>query len=294
MQVLFNGRPTVDYGDVAGFAQATWQNPIVNVSAGGRLEYHTQIGPTVVPRLALMRTFGPVGLKLLYSQAYRYAGIANLNFNPALKAEWMNTLEFEIAYRPLPIFRISANGFWLHLDKPIVYQLDEATHTENYFGTGRAGTLGVEAEAQLKLRRWALRASYSYYHTESTTTVDSWRVDSDTSVLVGSAPHLVKFDGHAALWEGGLTVGMTGYFMSIRKGYGAADATGTPIITSAPPVFLLGANLSYPILGVGQVMLGVRNLFDQRYAVFQPYNGGHAPLPMAGREIYARLIVGYD
>jgi hypothetical protein len=38
-----------------------------------------------------------------------------------------------------------------------------------------------------------------------------------------------------------------------------------------------------------ELTLGVYNALGQLYRAAQPYDGGHAPYPLASREVYVRL-----
>jgi hypothetical protein len=46
----YDGKSAVSYNDIAGFAQYDWDNRWVNISVGGRYEYHDALGGHFVPR----------------------------------------------------------------------------------------------------------------------------------------------------------------------------------------------------------------------------------------------------
>jgi outer membrane receptor protein involved in Fe transport len=58
---------SVDYQTFGGYVELFSENPIVNVSAGARYDHLSTIGGALVPRLVLLRSFGPFGLKGLFS-----------------------------------------------------------------------------------------------------------------------------------------------------------------------------------------------------------------------------------
>ncbi len=59
-----------------------------------------------------------------------------------------------------------------------------------------------------------------------------------------------------------------------------------------PPVVLATVALYVRDLGLPGLdgTVAVHNILDTDYRALQPFDGGHAPLPMPGREVLARLI----
>jgi hypothetical protein len=69
------------------------------------------------------------------------------------------------------------------------------------------------------------------------------------------------------------------------------DGMGVGTLTHADPAVLANVFASYTDLGLEGLEggIGVYNVLDRPYEYFQPYDGGHAPMNGAGRELMLRL-----
>ncbi len=76
--------------------------------------------------------------------------------------------------------------------------------------------------------------------------------------------------------------------MSERRGWlgGANNVT-----EKEPPAILASVSVFYRdlVLDGLDATIAVHNVLDTHYRYIQPYDGGHAPLPAPGREVFARL-----
>jgi hypothetical protein len=72
------------------------------------------------------------------------------------------------------------------------------------------------------------------------------------------------------------------------------DVPATAVLGEQSANLLLAATLTFRdfVTRGLDLSVGVRNLLDERIRAFQPFAGGHAPLPLAGREVGVRI--GFD
>ncbi len=293
-QTDFGGRSSVSYANVAAYAQAQWDNPYVNVSAGGRYEWNSQVGSNFAPRIALGKRIERLHLKALYSGAFRSPGIENINLNPGITAERSQVLEAEAGLQFTDFLYGSMNAFYMRLENPIVYGVDPLTSDESYINAGPVATAGYELELQLRGKYGFARATYSLV-LPAENAVDTYRVPGRYDALLGFAAHKVTLMGLWRVWRG-LQLGGSAVYFSERYGFltpGPPDSEGNPVGRLGQQPQTLAANvwLGYQGLFLSglDVSVGVDNLFNAPVAYLQPYDGGHAPLPGGARTFYVRL-----
>jgi outer membrane receptor for ferrienterochelin and colicin len=285
-----NGATSVAYQTVAGFAELAWDNPIVNVVAGARVEHNSQFGDSFVPRLALTKVVGRFHAKALASRAYRAPGVENFSLNPDIKAEHTTVFEVETGYELNDVAFVSANAFDMTISDPIVYNYDPVTSAESYLNADRTGTRGLEATLKLKGSFGFLNVGYSFYSASAKNEVDYYSVPGSRAELLGMPQHKATLSGSARLWRN-LTLNPSAVFVSDRHGYSSVDGSGNAQLSQFDPVLLLNLFVEYkdlytPGLDLG---VGVYNALGSSFAFIQPYNNLHAPLPAMGREFLVRL-----
>ena len=290
-QTSFNGRPHVDYGNFAAYAQLFWRNRIVNVTAGARYEYNTAYGHSIVPRIGLTRVLGRFNFKLLYSLSFRGPALENLNINPDLHPERTHVVEAEVGVQLSGHFALTLNGYFMRITNAIVYASDPATSMEGYLNAGDTGTGGIEAQLKAKFAWMFGGLTYSFYTAARQNEVASYAVPGRDDVLLAAPAHKLTLSTGIKVWRDHVTMGVTAVYMSPRYRLLPPAADGTPQAAAEPHTFLLGANVSYRNLATQglDLTLGVQNALGQLYRAVQPYDGGHAPYPLATREVFLRL-----
>ncbi len=279
----------IDYQTYGAFLEAYSENPIVNISAGARYDNNSAVGGSLVPRVVLLRSFGPVSLKALVSLAFRWPGIENLNINTALRPERTTVFEFEVGVDFAKQARVSLNAFNIGINAPIAYLYDTTAGTEIYKNLGMQGTTGGELAVRWK-NAWArIDANYSLYVPTLQVDVDTYQAPGRTDMFLGAPAHHGVITGsvHPLKW---LSLAPTVVIFGPKLAINNADGTSAEQIPSqvlanfvvrADDVGVKGLNLS----------LGLYNIFNTAYSHVQPYNGGNAPIPALGREVLLR--VGY-
>ncbi|MDQ3264814.1 MAG: TonB-dependent receptor [Myxococcota bacterium] len=287
----FGDSDEVAYQNRAAFAEVLVEHPWVNVVVGARMEEHSAVGLSFVPRVAVTRLVDRFHFKALFSRAFRAPGIENLNLSPGIRPETTNVFELEAGYRLTDSLFASANAFDIGISDPIVYFYDEATDSEGYGNFGRTGTRGVEAELRFKQKGMWANASYSLYAVNENQ-VEAYRVPDRPSVLLGFPTHKLTLNAGYQVW-GGLQLNPSVIVHSERFGY--APGAGGWALQSFPPSLLLNLFASWRDLGVRglDVSVGVHDLLNHGTRFVQPYDGGHAPLPGPGRELVGRVSYAY-
>ncbi len=293
-QTTFAGENRVSYGNAAGWAQAQLTTGFVNLTAGGRLEWHSKVGVNVAPRLAITKQFERVNAKLLYGGAFRSPGVENLNLRADLKAERTHVIEAEVGVELGDVGFVSVNGFYTLLVQPITYGYDSATNTENYRNGGALSTAGAEALLKLRGSRGHLNLSYSLAVPVIAEDVDTYlRPDGRaTPTLLGMPTHKFTLSGKLVMNKY-LSAGGSAMFLGDRYAFTSATdlLDGVGQVGWVQEALLLTAWIGVDSLGVPglSAQLGVGNVLDANVALVQPYNGGVPPMPGRGREYFLRL-----
>jgi hypothetical protein len=294
LQTDFRGRPTVTYLNVATWAQVQWAGP-VNLTAGGRLEWNQAVGVNVAPRLAVTKQLDRLSFKALYGGAFRNPGIENLNLSPGIRPERTHVLEAEVGSTIGDIAFLSANGFYTVLSAPIIYGVDAATGAETYRNGGAISTAGAEALLRLRGKRGALTVTGALAVPVVTADVDTYLVPGASRPTLLGMP-LVKATAFGRLRATEhLSFGGSAVFFSGRAALVTASEVleGRGVVSALPAALLLTAWAGLDDVGLPglSLQLGVGNLLGADVAFVQPYDGGQAPIPGRGRELFLR--VGY-
>jgi outer membrane cobalamin receptor len=279
-----DGAEDVLYWVVAGYLETTLINPIANITAGARFEFHNRTGPSFVPRFALTKSFGALWGKLLLSAAYKQPGIENFNANPDVLSENTTVYEAEVGYALTNTTTIAASLYRIEIQRPIVYGIVDGVET--YANFDKTGAQGVELELRMQESWGTLTGNYSFTNSAGLNGVSVYEGITPGS-LRGVAGH--KLTGSAGLrLSSNVTLGPSLVVLSERAGWlGSPDgAQGT-----SPPVVLANLSLTYRDMFTEGLdgTLAVYNILDSDYRYIQPYDGGHMPLPTPGRELLLRF-----
>jgi len=152
---------TIDFSNLGAYVSSTLKvvDPLLKVTGGARYDVHSHYDAQFTGRLALVSRLGrAVVAKLLYGSAFKapspyllYATPlrpGDVVGNPALKPQRIHTVEYQMSWRPRPLFGITSGLSYNWL-------LDKAEFTPqgiNQAATNVAGqrTLSWETRADLK------------------------------------------------------------------------------------------------------------------------------------------------
>ena len=292
-QTQFGSADSVSSVNEAGYAQGLDKPSLANVTVGARYEHHSQFGSSFVPRVAITRVFDPAHVKVLYSEAFRAPGFENINLAPdpanPVKPERTRVVEVEGGYSIDAHNFVTLNAYWIRIRKTIVYFLNE-DGSEGYQNFSGTGTIGIEADYKLRYKWGYLGANYSYYRALDNE-VPVYAVGGHDELMLGIPAQKFTVHGAYKAWKNlriapSLVVTSGAYAMTQPN-----DGMGVGTLTHADPAIIANVFASYSDLGVKGLEggIGVYNLLDRPYEYFQPYDGGHAPMNGAGRELMLRI-----
>jgi len=309
LQNQFGTSDTVDYQTFAGYVELFSENPIVNVAAGARYDHLSTIGGALVPRLVLLRSFGPFSLKGIFSMSFRAPGIENINDSVGVKRispEHTRIFEFEGSVDLTPQQRISANVYDILIDSPIAYTHDAATNADGYLNLGRQGTRGFDLSYRLRTHLVRLEGNYSFYRPSISENLPPYTIPGHSDQFLGAPAHHASARATFRPWDW-LGISPSAVFFGERYTRGAPDASGAETALALPAellanLFIFKDNVGVPGLTVG---LGIYNIFGANYRFVHPsagtpvsnsaadvltaFQADHAPLPGLDREIMLRV-----
>lgn len=309
LQNQFGTSDSIDYQTFAGYVELFSENSIINVAAGARYDHLSTIGGELVPRLVLLRSFGPLGLKGLFSRSFRAPGIENINDSVGvnrISPERTRIFEFEASWDLSPQQRISANVYDVLIDAPISYTHDAATDKDGYLNLGRQGTRGFDLSYRLRTRLVRLEANYSFYRPSVSENLPPYTVPGHVDQFLGASVHHASARATFRPW-GWLGISPSAVLVGERYTRGTPDASGAETAVAVPAqllanLFIFRENVGVRGLTVG---LGIYNIFGFDYKFVHPsagtpasnspadvlaaFTGDHAPLPGLDREIMLRV-----
>lgn len=274
------GANQIGYRIFAGFIEAFSENPIVNIAAGARYDHHNVVGGALVPRVVLLRSFGPVNLKGLFSLAFRWPGIENINLGTDLLPERTMVFEFEGSVDFSPRVRLALNVFNIGIDAPIAYSVNEVTGAEGYQNLGRQGTTGGEAAFKARWGWGNVNANYSLCVPTLADNVPNYQAPGITGIFLSAPNHRGMLTGAVKPLEW-LSISPTVLIFGPRAAIGPPNANGDDTGTLLPTQVManLVVRAEIPVVKGLSASLGVYNLFGTPFSFVQPYTGGHAPSP---------------
>ena len=230
--------------------------------------------------------------------AFRSPGIENINNNaflnsdlkPNIKPEVTQVIELEAGYNLTDDMLLSANIFYIKLDKTIVYFVDENTGDEGYANVDVSGTKGFDLEYRIKQNWGYANLAYSFYSAKGINKVPDYSVPTSEDALLGTPQHKVTLNSSFNIYKG-LSINPSIVALGERYAYTSYDANEDDVVlTKIDPITLLNIFINYRNLFTDglNIGLGTYNLLNAEYNYIQPYNGWHAPYPSKGLEFVVK------
>lgn len=281
-----NGRERVSYENYAFFGQAAVHIRPAAIVAGARYDKHSQYGASLVPRVGLTKQAGNFNFKAIYSKAFKAPSIENIRLASdngiKIRPEKTTVLEAETGYKTTETIYLYANASVTSIERPIIFYTDAAGN-ENYRNFPQTGTRAFGLGLKYKAGAARLNADYTTYSAMSNR-VALYSVPGRGSYLLAFPRHKVVVNSSIPL-AAGLSANPAATYISRRYGYagdGALKVFAERVIADFN-LQLRGRPVERLTLS-----LGIKDIFKSNYSYIQPYNGGHAPLPAASREIFVK------
>jgi outer membrane receptor protein involved in Fe transport len=306
LQTRFGDADSVDYQTFGAYLELFSENPIVNVVAGARYDHESTIGGALVPRLVLIRSFGRLSLKGLFSFSFRAPSVENINLGISVTPERTRMFEFEASLDLTSEQRLSANIFDVAIDRPIAFTYDPVTTNEGYLNLGRQGTRGFEISYRLRAPLARLEANYSFYAPSVSNNISPYVVPGHGEQFLAAPAHRGSIRATFRPW-GWLGVSPSATVLGPRFTKGVPDAAGAETAAAVPAqllanLFVYRDNVGIRGLTVG---VGIYNMFGAGFkyvhasattptdataaAALTAFQNDHAPLPGLDREVMLRV-----
>jgi outer membrane receptor protein involved in Fe transport len=286
--------PSLSFFDLGAFAEAVVYTPVVNITAGARLDYHSQYGVSFVPRVALTKELGKFHAKALFAQAFRPPTFENFSLDAKVKPETTTVFEVEAGWQFLSWLYVGANVYDNRVRNVLVYQEDPVSGNSSYINSGTIGTHGVEVEAKTRGSWGYATLGYSFYQT-TVPGVDQFIVTGRPDLNLGVPAH--KFTARASFKiNEHLAVNPALIVYSERYGLEPPLDGSDAVLTRFPPTALF--DIFFLVKDAGMqgldLSLGVHDLFGANYKFVPAYNAGINAMPGPGREVMLKLTLLRD
>ncbi len=279
----------------------------IKLSVGGRLDYYSNFGSSVNPRVAVIaRPYAGGNLKILAGKAFKAPSVYELSYTAVgqqssldLKPENVYSAEVEFSHRTSRSVVLTAAAFTNYVTDLISLEgtQDSELHFEN-LGTP-VGTLGGEVEARRDWKEgWMLSASYSfqrsaYLASSSLSDLFSLKRSPDYREVPNAPAHLASIRGAVPILSRSLTL-MSRLSLEGER-YDSNDKKA-----SLTPQTRTDAALSWDFVLTGvekrwglSYSVGVYNAFDSHAHVPVSREFRQRAIPIAGRSLLASASLSF-
>ncbi|HEX6223526.1 MAG TPA: TonB-dependent receptor plug domain-containing protein [Chryseolinea sp.] len=286
--------------NVALYAQALLKHRLANATIGFRFEKNNKYDGAFVPRLALTKKIQNLHFKVLYSASFRSPSLQNVQLDTTgAKPERSNVFELEFGYQFTPEMLLAVNAFHISTRDIIIYgsEGEGDTFDEWYENYEKSGSKGIEIVYSIRKKSWYSHLTYSFSQALSDNTVDKYVVPQTSKQFVGIAAHKLTLNTNVYVTPK-FSVNPTLILSGKRYAYTTVDEDYEPVATALDPYLLANIFFNYRNLLPGlTVGAGVYDLFNERPAIPQAYNGGtgaYSAIPGRSRELVVKLSYQID
>jgi outer membrane receptor protein involved in Fe transport len=293
-----NGERQQDFANVAAFGQVVGRLRLATAVAGARLDVHTVYGAALAPRLALTRAGERWHAKLLASRAFRAPSLSQLR--DRVTPETADTAEVELGAGPGEWLYGTGSAWVTVLSHPVLYVTEEDSSGQAWEGyrndPGRTGSTGLELELRSGGRAGDLVFGWSSCTTAGLAQVDYFAVHPAEGAGTPAPGSPLGLPQHKGVLRGDVHLGERVDLGTVATWVGPRWAAtevqrGAARATRLDPALLLDLAVGVRDVGARGLSIGLsgHDLLDAAPPLAQPYDGWHAPLPAAGREIGVQL-----
>ncbi|MGL5891150.1 MAG: TonB-dependent receptor plug domain-containing protein [Bacteroidia bacterium] len=276
----------------SAFGEVIWKTYFFNIIAGGRVEYNTEYGIALVPRIAITKNFERFSFKALANKSFKAPTLENIDAQDTLlgiRPELIWVTEIEVGYKISRKAYINANFFRTDIRDQIQFFFDANTDHEAYRNDSRQISYGAETEFIYRGPINQFRASWSYYTVNGMPVSPSNAVSDNNKLLLNFPQHKLAVTG-THIFRGDLAVNFTGQLVSARYLITATDTAGNYVTKRFAPDALLSGTINKKNVFPGfDVSVSIHNLLNRNYVIGIPYSGDIAPTNSLSREFVLRL-----
>ncbi len=303
----FKDPPTVDPAGVPAnsilkntnlgfFTQLMFMNYLGNFTLGVRQDKPDQYDATVVPRFAYTKVINDFHFKLLYAKSYRAPNLASINLNSEVKPELITTSEVEFGYKLSESQFINFNVYRSQIEEPLAYFYDLIDQSNNYLNYEKLANQGYELEYRFVNPMLDALANFSTYKATEIN-AEPLKPSLKNEMIYGASANLANLKVSLKPLKGVVVTPSVNYASKkVSVDYDENDTVDGRSDRELDAVtkynlYLHTQDLVFKGLSFG---IGANNMTDTTEYLVQPYvySGDHAPLPISGRHMYAKL--GYE
>lgn len=268
------------------FSQYNYQWKRIGITAGLRYE-NTIFGDAFAPRIGITYVRNKFNAKLLFGEAFRvpvlFQAFSRQYNLENLTPENTSTYEAELGYRFNDFLSGKVNVFYTEIQKPIVY-LGASNSYKNF---GEISTKGLEAEFVAKFKNWNSFLNFTFIQAGNQTSENFLAQNGE---LLAMPKYKINFG--LSYVHPKWVINSTINFLSKKYGQSEIDYENQTLFTEYPSTILWNANFILKnIYKQMDLNLAISNILDTKYLLVQPNYGGHAPFPVADRQISLGLQI---
>ena len=293
--MYYNGKNTINLYNTFGYMEYHASSPYIDLTIGGRIEYHNLFGLSYAPRVGLTKVINKFHYKFLFSKAYKTPSIGNLDYQHNLIPEDAYVMELELGYKLNDNMFITGTFFDITKLRNIVYWDSVTTAEYGYKLGGRTGSRGFEFDYRFRYLWGSLTLNYSYYFGAHKNTIAEYAIPGDLNKYLSAPQNKIAASLMINATEH-ISITPSLVFMGRRYGYNRWSADTTVLlIKEFDPALLVNIYINCRDVFVKgmNVGFGVYDLLNQKPPYIQPYYGSLPPFTAPSREIIVRLTYNF-
>lgn len=291
-QPLNNGKLKQAYDGYIAYSEINVITKFVNINIGGRFDQYAYFKPIILPRISLTKGFKAWYYKLIYGESFKIPSLQNINLDISnnLIPERVTDNQAELGFHST-VFDINATVFQNTIKHIIVFGYD-SKFNESYINSRDATTRGIELETKLKLGRFTLKSSYSYYRLVKCTTNEIMVDTADVKKGTLGFPTHKLVNNLMYRFNEKNTVSLSYIFETEKYSFERINSvSGAYGLIRYPETHVM--NVTYQRTGLFNKLLdinvGIFNVLNTGYLYSYPFSQGYSPVMGMGRELFVNF-----
>lgn len=272
--VWFGGSNIFEFYQNSAFAQFESYNDILNITLGLRYADHSKSNENVVvPRVGLSKKFGNLGIKVMYSEAFRTGDAEHLNLSSQpLKPETLGSSEIELHYAHETGF-YALNYFDTRINDSIVWNTEAKTENK-----GEISSSGFEASWRSVVNSVEQEVTLAHYRAGENSTPS--QLASDDKSYLGFPTLKVTWRLDYQVFE---DTNFTSTLVYESEKWWRKDNADASLDVKIDDVLKVNLSLTNSLTPNLELQVSIHDLLDEQYYFAQAY--GQVLFPGDGREL---------